>query len=118
MHRLFIVGLIVFAATDRFVSGADNWPQWRGPIGTGVAADGDYPVEFSSQEGVAWSVELPGLGTSTPIVWEDNVFVTCGIDGQDGIVCYDLTSGKERWRKTLGPERAGKHRNARGSNPS
>ena len=29
---------------------AQNWPQWRGPLGHGVAADGDYPVEFSSDE--------------------------------------------------------------------
>jgi outer membrane protein assembly factor BamB len=118
MHRQLVLGLIVIAACDRLVIGSDNWPQWRGPMGNGVAADGQYPVEFSSDDGVAWSVELPGLGTSTPIVWDDSVFVTCGIDDQDGIVCYNLKSGKERWKRQLGPERAGKHRNASGSNPS
>jgi outer membrane protein assembly factor BamB len=118
MRRQFILGIIVLALSGRFVAGAENWPQWRGPLGTGVAADGDYPVKFSPDEGVAWKVELPGLGTSTPIVWENSVFVTCGIDGEDGVVCYDFETGKERWRKKLGPERAGKHRNASGSNPS
>jgi outer membrane protein assembly factor BamB len=96
---------------------AENWPQWRGPGGAGVGADGDYPVKFSGSEGAAWKVALPGKGSSTPAVWGDRIFVTCAIDGQDGVVCYDM-QGKELWRKQLGKERPGKHRNGSGSNPS
>jgi outer membrane protein assembly factor BamB len=96
---------------------AENWPQWRGPLGTGVAADGEYPVKFSEENGVAWKAELPGRGTSTPAVWGERIFLTCGIDGQDSVVCYDM-AGSEKWRKQLGAERAGKHRNGSGSNPS
>ncbi len=96
---------------------ADNWPQWRGPQSNGVAADGDYPVTFSAEEGVAWKVELPGLGMSTPAVWDDRIFVTCGIAGQDSVVAYDF-GGQELWRKQLGPERPGKNNHASGSNPS
>ena len=50
-------------------------------------------------------------------MWGDRIFVTCAIEGQDGVVCYDM-QGKELWRKQLGAERAGKHRNGSGSNPS
>lgn len=96
---------------------ADNWPQWRGPQGNGVAPAGNYPVKFSNEDSVAWKVEMPGRGSSTPVVWGDRVFVTCGIDGQDGLLCFDM-NGKELWRKQLGPEREGKHRNATGANPS
>ncbi len=106
---------------------AANWPQWRGPSGNGVAAAGDYPVEFSPEKNVAWKTELPGLGSSTPAVWGDRLFVTGGIrkdaaneedaPRDDGVVCYDL-AGNELWRVLLGQERAGKHRNASGSNPS
>ena len=96
---------------------AKNWPQWRGPKGNGVAAPGDYPLSFSAKQNVGWKVELPGRGSSTPAVWEDQIFVTCSIDGQDGVVCYDF-DGNERWRSQLGSERAGKHRNGTGSNPS
>jgi len=113
--------IVVFAIAitffNRMLPAAENWPQWRGPLGTGVAAVGDYPAKFSSTAGVAWKADLPGRGSSTPAVWDDRVFVTCGIDGQDGLVCYDM-QGQELWRKQLGPERAGKHRNASGSNPS
>lgn len=96
---------------------AKNWPQWRGPDGTSLAAPGAYPTKFSPSENVVWKVKLPGLGSSTPVVWDDRIYVTCGIDGQDGVVAYDW-SGQEVWRKTLGVERPGKHKNGSGSNPS
>jgi len=105
---------LAFAAA---VAHADNWPQWRGPAGTGVAQPGDYPVEFSDTENVAWTVELPGRGSSTPVVWGDNIFVTGDIDGQDGVMCY-TRDGQERWTKQLGPGRGPRNRVASGSNPS
>lgn len=96
---------------------ADNWPQWRGPEGNGVASAGDYPVEFSDSKNVDWSVELPGRGSSTPAVWGDRILVTCDIDGQDGVVGYE-SNGEELWQTQLGPGRPGEHRNGSGSNPS
>ncbi len=113
--------IVVFAIAvtfcNRLSPAAENWPQWRGPLGTGVAAAGDYPVKYSSTAGVAWKADLPGRGTSTPAVWDDHIFITCAIDGQDGVLCYDM-QGQELWRKQLGPERPGKHANGSGSNPS
>src|SRR3954470_10480963 len=111
------VALSLGAVADASSIASENWPQWRGPLGSGVAAAGDYPVKFSNTEGVQWKVDLPGRGTSTPAVWDDRIFVTCAINGQDGVLCYD-TQGKELWRKELGKERQGKHRNASGSNSS
>jgi len=105
---------MVAAADD---SSQSNWPQWRGPQGNGLAAAGVYPTQFSSDEKVVWKVELPGRGSSTPAVWDDHIFVTCPIGEQDALVCFSF-AGKERWRKPLGPERKGKHRNGSGSNPS
>ena len=95
----------------------NSWPQWRGPQGTGVAAAGEYPTKFSAHENVSWKVELPGRGSSTPAVWSDRIFVTCPIEGQDGVVSYDF-GGEELWRRQLGSESPGKHRNGTGSNPS
>lgn len=56
-----------------------NWPQWRGPLGTGVAPIGGGPLHFSATEGVKWKVEIPGRGQSSPIVWDDLVFVTTAV---------------------------------------
>jgi outer membrane protein assembly factor BamB len=113
-----VIGLtFIIAIQYAVVSAAENWPQWRGPLGTGVAGEGDYPVKFSSTDGIAWKADLPGLGTSTPVVWGDRIFVTCAIDGQDGVLCFDL-NGKEVWRRQLGAERRGKSQHATSSNSS
>ncbi len=56
-----------------------NWPQWRGPSGTGVATDADPPTDWSDTENVRWKTPLPGRGHSTPIVFGDRIFVTTAI---------------------------------------
>jgi len=55
---------------------AENWPQWRGPSGTGVSRETGFPVEWTSATNVAWKAPLRGLGVSSPIVWNDRVIVT------------------------------------------
>jgi outer membrane protein assembly factor BamB len=99
------------------VSRADNWPNWRGPNFNGVADGKGYPTEWSATKNVVWKVSLPGRGASTPIVWNDRIFLTCGIDGRNAIVALDR-NGKQLWQTLLGDERAGKHKKATGSNPS
>jgi outer membrane protein assembly factor BamB len=123
MMRRFLIAVAVLGSSCNFVFAAvENWPQWRGPLGTGVAPAGDYPVKFSNTEGVAWKAKLPGIGTSTPAVWGDRIFVTCGIksegdEGRDGVLCFDM-NGKELWRHEFGEGRKGKSSHASGSNPS
>ena len=58
-----------------------NWPQWRGPLGTGVAPDANPPVEWSDRDwqNIRWKTKLPGRGHSTPIVWDDRIFITTAI---------------------------------------
>lgn len=113
-----LIPLLGFAGLISLSSlSASNWPQWRGPAGTSLALPGKYPTIFSPSENVLWKAKLPGIGSSTPAVWEDRIFVTCGIEGEDGIIAYDW-NGTEVWRETLGPERPGKHKNGSGSNPS
>jgi outer membrane protein assembly factor BamB len=59
-----------------FPAWAENWPQWRGPSGSGVSQDTGFPAEWGSTTNIAWKVPLRGLGVSTPIVWNDRVIVT------------------------------------------
>jgi len=109
--------LVALLASGLCDLSAANWPQWRGPEGTSLATPGNYPTQFSPSENVVWSVKLPGVGSSTPAVWEDRIFVTAGIEGEDAVLAYDW-QGTELWRVKLGPERPGKHKNGSGSNPS
>ncbi len=96
---------------------SDDWPQWRGPQGNGVAAKGEFPTSFSPSENLLWKAKLPGKGSSTPVVSGDLIFVTCGVEGEDSVLAYDW-DGELVWQKSLGEERAGKHKNASGSNSS
>jgi outer membrane protein assembly factor BamB len=58
------------------VLAAENWPQWRGPLGTGTSTEKGLPTEWSMKQNVAWSSALAGLGVSSPVVWGNQVFVT------------------------------------------
>ncbi|MEM9657210.1 MAG: PQQ-binding-like beta-propeller repeat protein [Planctomycetota bacterium] len=115
--RIWPIASLLSALLLRPAAAEDNWPQWRGPTGDGVGATCDYPAEFSPNKNVMWRASLPGRGSSTPAVWGDRIYVTCDVDQQDVVACYGL-DGKERWQKTLGPGRAGRHKNGSGSNPS
>jgi len=120
--RSFIKPLLLVAATV-LASGlpaADvsaNWPRWRGPHDDGVAAPGAYPVTWDATNGILWKTPLPGKGCSTPAVWNQRIFLTAPVDGQDAVIALADT-GPLLWQKTLGQERPGKHKNASGCNPS
>ena len=85
-------------------SHADNWPNWRGPNYDGSSAETGLPTKFSPEENVEWSVDLPGIGSSSPIVWDDAVFVTSVDEDAEAVVAMkvDVSSGKIAWKKQLG----------------
>jgi hypothetical protein len=60
---------------------AENWPNWRGPAANGVSSETGLPVTWSAEENIAWKAQFRGLGISSPIVWDDRVFVTSQIGG-------------------------------------
>ncbi len=93
-----------------------DWPNWRGPDDNGGVESGSYPADLGDQNS-RWKVELPGKGCSTPIVLENNIYLTAPKDGSDAVLSFDST-GKQRWITTFGTENAGKHRNGSGSNAS
>lgn len=62
-------------------SSGENWPQWRGPQGLGIAAGHSYAAEWGPDRNVAWKAAIAGRGHSSPIVWGDRVFLTTAIEG-------------------------------------
>lgn len=117
MHRRLLSVVFIACLFSLTTLAQANWPEWRGPNANAVAPPGNYPVEFSPTKNLVWEVDLGGEGASTPVVWGDAIYVTLSADGNDIAASYDL-DGNERWRKVLGKSRAGKHRNATGSNSS
>lgn len=72
---LSLVSIATCALPARVGAADRNWAQWRGPLATGVAPAGDPPTKWSETENVKWKVKLPGKGSSTPIVWENLIFI-------------------------------------------
>jgi outer membrane protein assembly factor BamB len=88
---------------------ADNWPRWRGTENNGVSRERGLPVAWSEGEGVGvvWKCELPGWGDSTPVVWDDAIFLTSETDdGQLLLVRVSKASGKIQWTRKVGEGKA------------
>jgi outer membrane protein assembly factor BamB len=60
-------------------AGPGEWPRFRGPDGAGVADGSTLPQNWTTTTNVAWSIDVPGRGWSSPIVWRDRVILTSAI---------------------------------------
>jgi outer membrane protein assembly factor BamB len=97
MNRLFLgLSLALTPALALSAAGGD-WPQFRGPGGSGVADDQKPPVKFGPTENLAWKVACPP-GASSPIVVGDKIFLTAFENDKLLTICYSRTDGKELWR--------------------
>jgi outer membrane protein assembly factor BamB len=100
-----LLALVTAAAPRAAADSPAVWPQWRGPLATGAAPEGQPPVRWSETDNVRWKVELPGRGHSTPIVWGQKVFVTSAEPAGDGgrlrflVLALDLATGELLWQR-------------------
>jgi outer membrane protein assembly factor BamB len=67
------------------IDAQQSWPQWRGPLGTGVAPKAKPPLEWSETKNIRWKTALPGKGHSTPIVWGEKIYLTTAIPFGDPV---------------------------------
>lgn len=79
---------------------AENWPQWRGPKLDGISAEKGIPITWSQEENVAWRVPLPGPAGSTPVIWNDRVFLTSVNGDKLELLCIG-TNGKPQWSRQV-----------------
>ncbi|HKY03417.1 MAG TPA: PQQ-binding-like beta-propeller repeat protein [Blastocatellia bacterium] len=119
-----ILALSLALVLSLAASASEKWPQFRGPLSTGVADDARLPDTWSKTENVAWSTDIPGTGWSSPVVWGDNIFVTtviskeakeapkkglyfggerkAAVDEHRWVVyCVDWKTGKIRWEREV-----------------
>lgn len=112
------VACVLFTFVVASIVPAANWSNWRGPERNGVAPPGAYPIEWGADENVAWTYELPALGGSTPMVWDEVIVLTAARDEKNVVICLDR-AGNQLWETEVGEERPGKHaRKGSGCNPS
>jgi outer membrane protein assembly factor BamB len=130
---LLVAALAVFAATG---AAAEDWPQFRGPNGSGVSASTGLPEVFGPEKNVVWKTPLPP-GHSSPVLTRDRVFVTAyaeekatgsrqSADGAKGgasgkshkllVICLDRQTGKLLWQREVPRAREGRLQNV--NNPA
>jgi outer membrane protein assembly factor BamB len=124
----FLISLILVSNTFGQNTEVDQWSQWRGPMGTGVALKGNPPVEFSETKNLKWKTSIPGKGHATPIVWKNNIIVQTAVSTTElgdttlksapsrmpgattnfvhefKVLLVDRETGKIKWAKTVNKE--------------
>ena len=128
--RLFLTATIfwTFCFTSPLKADDTNWPQFRGANSTGaVESKTNLPEKWSATENVVWKTDIPGRGWSSPIVWEDKIFLTTVVSlgeteepkkglyfgGERGspkavhqwfVLCLSLKTGEKIWEHKVREE--------------
>ena len=124
-YRPYVLVALLCALGGNAFATETNWPQFRGPGARGVADGASFPDRWSATENVAWKLDLPGRGWSSPIVWGGRVFLTTVVNRGETeppkkglyfggnrpeapttthewwVYCLDLDSGKVRWKEKV-----------------
>jgi len=98
--RVFLLLTLINLTT---VTQAQNWPCWRGPNGDGTSSEINLPVQWDSNKNVVWKSVVPGIGHSSPIIWDDKLFTSSAISEtqEKVLLCYNSQTGDLIWQKTV-----------------
>jgi outer membrane protein assembly factor BamB len=105
----------MFLGAGMTVPSHAQWPQFRGPNGSGVDSAAGYPVAFSPSKNVVWKTAVP-YGQSSPVVSGGQMYLTAGDGGRLLTIALDAASGRELWRKEIRPTRT--HKIYRANDPA
>ena len=120
--RVFAIGLPIaaFIALGQLTTGlAEDWSQFRGPNGSGVAATSNLPVEFAPNKNEICKTELPP-GHSSPVLTKDRIFVTAYSEVKTKekhkllVIALDRQTGKLLWQREVPRSREGRLQNVNG----
>jgi outer membrane protein assembly factor BamB len=100
MIRTILLMVAMPVVLIRSVSADEGaWNRFRGPNGTGVSPATTVPARWTHDD-YNWRIDLPGHGHSSPVIWDDRIFVTCG-DPDTALrtlLCVDAPTGKTIWK--------------------
>jgi len=77
--------------------------SFRGAWGNGISKAQNLPLEWDAETGsnILWTADIPISGYSSPVVWDNRVFVTGGNQAERRVFCYDTSSGKLLWNNLV-----------------
>ncbi len=112
VRSMFAAVAMLLAVAPTFAT-AENWPGWRGPRGDGSSLEKNLPVEWDAQTNIAWKVSISTPSHSSPIVWNDRVYLvdTLAETETRRLIALDRRTGQTVWSvDVLVSELEGKHR--------
>jgi outer membrane protein assembly factor BamB len=97
-HFIAPLSLILIIGADQAL--AQEWTRFRGPNGTGVSYTKSIPTKVTERD-IAWKIELPGTGHSSPVLWGEQIFLTTTGDKSGGIsvLALSATTGDVIWKR-------------------
>lgn len=140
-----LLTLCLMQPSSGTAKGNTNWPGWRGPEGSGVSTETNLPAEWGENKNILWKTPIPGRGYSSPIVWDNRIFLTTAIEGKEipaaqppkhlvggkefkhpdwvgfgrqhtmKVFCLDRDSGKVVWEQTVYDGPVADYRHRRGA---
>lgn len=114
--RWFSANLMAIICLWASVAAAGNWSHWRGPTGNGETPDASPPIHWSATENLRWKVKLPGRENSSPVIWDQQVFLSTAEVVEPAtndqlpklafkVLCFDRKTGRVIWEKTATEDR-------------
>jgi outer membrane protein assembly factor BamB len=122
---VLIISILSFSSLSGQVKPERQWPSFRGYLANGVLDKANLPDTFDPEKmiNIRWKVEIPGLGLSSPVIWDNKLFITTAISQSDKegfktgmygsiepvsdssihewkVICLDKNTGKPIWEKT------------------
>ncbi len=98
--------LFIFSSLFWAVEGPSDyekyWPQWRGPLATGVSPNGNPPIEWGEDKNVKWKIAIPGKGHATPIIWGDQMFILSAVETDKEGKAKEQNQGMQQGRRGRG----------------
>lgn len=94
------IALLVVADSSIHAQQSNEWPQFRGPNGTGVSEGSALPAEFSATKNVVWKTPVP-FARSSPVVTPNHVFLTATEADKLITLALDRKTGKVLWRRDV-----------------
>jgi len=95
----------------------EQWSRFRGPNGQGISTATSLPTKWSADENIAWKIPIPGEGWSSPVIWNDHIFLTSATNGgrECRVIAVDRKNGDILWNRMVFTQEPGRQnpRNSR-----
>lgn len=105
MKRCFVVCCVLM--TPVVAQAQSDWPQFRGPGGQGISKDKGVPLTWGPNQNIAWKIDLPGPGASSPIIFGQRVYLTCYVGKPNSfdlrLLAFNRDNGTLVWSKAVTP---------------